>query len=111
MFFISDAHAQAAGDLSSGGALAQFLPFILMFVLLYFLMIRPQMKRQKEQKAMLAALKKGDEVATIGGIVGKITKTDDNFVTLEVSRAAGQAVEMQFQRGAVQSILPTGSIK
>ncbi|TDR30896.1 preprotein translocase subunit YajC [Hydromonas duriensis] len=110
MFFITDAHAQAAGEMS-GGALAQFLPFILMFVLLYFLMIRPQMKRQKEQKAMLAALKKGDEVATIGGVVGKITKTDDNFVTLEVARAAGQAVEMQFQRGAVQSILPMGSIK
>ena len=107
MFFITDAHAQAATDLSSGGAIAQFLPFILMFVLLYFLMIRPQMKRQKETKNMLAALKKGDEVATIGGVVGKITKSDDNFITFEVSKG----VEMQFQRGAVQSILPTGSIK
>ena len=107
MFFITDARAQAAADMTSGGAIAQFLPFILMFVLLYFLMIRPQMKRQKETKNMLAALKKGDEVATIGGVVGKITKADDNFITLEVSKG----VEMQFQRGAVQSILPTGSIK
>ena len=96
MFFITDAHAQTAADMTSGGAIAQFLPFILMFVLLYFLMIRPQMKRQKETKNMLAALKKGDEVATIGGIVGKITKSDDNFITLEVSKG----VEMQFQRGA-----------
>lgn len=107
MFLISDAHAQSALGGDQMGGLMQFLPFVLMFGLLYLLMIRPQMKRQKEQKAMLAALTKGNEVATIGGIVGKITKTDDNFITLEVSKG----VEMQFQRAAVQSILPTGSIK
>lgn len=107
MFLISDAHAQAMTAADPMGGLIQILPYVLMFVLLYFLMIRPQMKRQKEQKAMLAALTKGNEVATIGGIVGKIIKTDDNFITLEVSKC----VEMQFQRAAVQSILPTGSIK
>ncbi|GHA66415.1 preprotein translocase subunit YajC [Formosimonas limnophila] len=111
MLFISDAYAQDAAGAMPGGALGSLLPFVLMFVLLYFMMIRPQMKRQKEMKAMLAALKKGDEVATIGGVVGKITKTDDNFITLEVSRSNGNVVEMVFQRGAVQSILPTGSIK
>ena len=107
MFFITDARAQTAADMTSGGAIAQFLPFILMFVLLYFLMMRPHSILKYEIKNMLAALKKGDEVATIGGVVGKITKADDNFITLEVSKG----VEMQFQRGAVQSILPTGSIK
>lgn len=111
MFLISDAYAQTAAPSGQAGLLMNILPFVLMFVLLYFMMIRPQMKRQKEMKAMLAALKKGDEVATIGGVVGKITKTDDNFITLEVSRSNGNAVEMMFQRGAVQSILPTGSIK
>lgn len=105
MFFITDAHAQSLG---SGGTeqLMQFLPFILMFVVLYFMMIRPQMKRQKELKAMLSTLKKGDEVATIGGVVGKINRVDDNFVLLSSATA-----EIMVQRGAVQSILPPGSIK
>ena len=106
MFFISDAHAQTAADAGAMGSLIQFAPFILMFVVLYFMMFRPQMKRQKELKALLASLKKGDEVATIGGVVGKIVKADDNFVTI----ASGNS-EVIMQRGAVQSLLPPGSIK
>ena len=70
--FMSNAYAQAAGPAGAGGGLMSFLPIILMFVVLYFLMIRPQMKRQKEQKAMIDALTKGDEVVTAGGLVGKV---------------------------------------
>ena len=84
---------------------------IIIFAIFYFMMIRPQMKRQKELRAMLAALKKGDEVTTGGGVVGKIVSLDDNFVTLEVSRVNGQSVEVVFQRNAVHSILPTGTLK
>ncbi len=105
MFFITDAHAQEAVS-SQTSSLIQFAPFILMFVVLYFLMIRPQQKRQKELKAMLSALKKGDEVSTIGGVVGKIVKADDNFITLSTGTS-----ELVMQRGAVQSILPPGSVK
>lgn len=76
-----------------------------MFVALYFLMIRPQMKRQKETKAMLDALAKGDEVVTQGGLVGKITKLGDTFVNLEVANN----VELQVQRAAVIQVLPKGS--
>ena len=84
---ISNAHAQAAGG-SGTDQLFGFLPIILMFVVLYFLMIRPQMKRAKEHKTMLEALKKGDEVVTAGGLVGKITKVGESYVTLEVSAPA-----------------------
>ena len=112
--FISTAYAQAAG----GGAESQligFLPIILMFVVLYFLMIRPQMKRAKEHKAMLEAIKKGDEVVTAGGVVGRVTKVGESYVTLEVARGEGKggdtAVEMHFQKSAVQTLLPNGTIK
>ena len=88
-----------------------FLPLVIIFAIFYFMMIRPQMKRQKELRAMLDALKKGDEVTTAGGVVGKILSLDDNFVTLEVSRVNGQSVEMVFQRNAIHSILPTGTLK
>ncbi len=103
--FISDAYAQAGAAPAAGGGIAQFLPLILMFVALYFLMIRPQMKRQKETKAMLDALAKGDEVVTQGGLVGKITKLGDTFVNLEVANN----VELQVQRAAVIQVLPKGS--
>lgn len=82
------------------------LPLVLMFVALYFLMIRPQMKKQKEAQAMLAALAKGDEVVTQGGLVGKITKLGDTYVSLEV--AAG--TEVQVQRVAIIQVLPKGSL-
>ena len=103
---ISPAYAQAA--LGGGGdSLMGFLPIILMFVLLYFLMIRPQMKRAKEQKAMIEALQKGDEVVTAGGIVGRITKLSDQYVTVEVA----PSTEVVVQRSAVQVPLPKGTLK
>ena len=107
MFLISDAHAQAAGAADPTGGLMSFLPLIIIFAIFYFMMIRPQMKRQKEMQAMLAALKKGDEVTTGGGLVGRIDKLDDNFVTLEVA----SGVELVFQRNSVHSILPSGTFK
>lgn len=108
---ITSAHAQAAGTgLSgalSGEGLMGMLPIILMFALLYFLMIRPQMKRAKDQKAMTDALQKGDEVITGAGLVGKVTKVGDVYISLEI--AAG--TEIQMQKAAVQVLLPKGSIK
>nr|WP_051156622.1 MULTISPECIES: preprotein translocase subunit YajC [Herbaspirillum] len=89
------------------GNLASFLPIILMFVVLYFLMIRPQMKRQKEQKAMMDALGKGDEVVTSGGLLGRITKVADGYITIEVS----EGTEVIVQKGAVTTLLPKGTIK
>jgi len=83
------------------------LPLILMFVVLYFVMIRPQMKKQKEHKAMVDALSKGDEVVTVGGMLGKISKIGDNYLGLEVANG----VEIQIQRSAVVQVLPKGSIK
>lgn len=84
-----------------------FLPLILMFVLLYFLMIRPQMKRAKEQKVMVDGLAKGDEVITAGGVLGKITKLSEAYITLEIA----SETEITVQRSAVQTLLPKGTIK
>ncbi|MBR7800948.1 preprotein translocase subunit YajC [Undibacterium fentianense] len=106
MVFISNAYAQAAGA-APESSLMSFLPIILMFVVLYFVMIRPQMKRQKEQKAMLDALAKGDEVITAGGVAGKVTKVADAFVSIEISHG----VEMQVQKSAVTTLLPKGTLK
>lgn len=83
------------------------LPLVLMFVVLYFVMIRPQMKKQKEHKAMIDALAKGDEVVTVGGVLGKVTKLNESNVSLEVA----DGVELQLQRSAVVQVLPKGSIK
>jgi len=106
--FISNAYAQAAAPAASPeSGLLGMLPLVLMFVVLYFVMIRPQMKRQKEAKAMIEALQKGDEVVTAGGVIGKISKLGDNFVHLEVANG----VELQVQRGAVTQVLPRGSLK
>ena len=102
---ISPAYAQAAGGGDPG--FIGFLPIILMFVLLYFLMIRPQMKRAKETKAMIEALQKGDEVVTAGGVVGKITKLGEQYVTVEVA----PSIEIVVQRSAVQVPLPKGTLK
>ena len=104
--FISNAYAQAAGG-GTGGSLISFLPIILMFVVLYFLMIRPQMKRQKEQKAMIDALGKGDEVITAGGILGKITKAGDAYVTIEIA----DGTDVVIQKASVTMLLPKGTIK
>jgi preprotein translocase subunit YajC len=103
---ISNAYAQAA-PAGGGFDLFQMLPLVLMFVLLYFLMIRPQSKRAKEHKAMLAALQKGDEVVTAGGTLGKVTKVGDNFVAVEIS----PNVEIQVQRSSIATLLPKGTVK
>jgi preprotein translocase subunit YajC len=105
--FISNAYAQAAAGADAGNPLLSMLPLVLMFVVLYFVMIRPQMKRQKETKAMLEALSKGDEVATAGGILGKITQLGEHHLHLEIA----SGVEIQMQRNAVIQVLPKGSLK
>lgn len=91
--------------------LVNLLPIILMFVILYFLMIRPQMKRQKEHRNLVANLQKGDEVITGGGFLGTITKVSDNYVTIVVADLAEKPVEMLIQRQAISSVLPKGTIK
>ena len=110
--FISEAFAQvapaapAATD-SPFGSLGSMLPLVLMFVVLYFVMIRPQMKRQKEAKAMIDALAKGDEIVTTGGLLGRISKMGESFLTIEVANG----VEVQVQRSAVLQVLPKGTLK
>ena len=104
---IGTAYAQAAGASPTGGdSLMGMLPIILMFVILYFLMIRPQMKKAKEHRAMVDALQKGDEVVAVG-ILGKITKVTDNYVSLEIA----PNVNIQVQKQAVNTLLPKGTIK
>ena len=88
-------------------SLTGMLPLVLMFVVLYFVMIRPQMKRQKEHRAMIDALAKGDEVATAGGIIGKVTRLAEGFLHIEIA----SNVEVQIQRSAVVQVLPKGTVK
>ena len=109
MFFISNAYAQTttAADPGLMGNLTTFLPLILMFVVMYFLMIRPQQKRQKELKTMMDALAKGDEVITVGGVLGKVSKVNDSYVTVEVS----PNTEIVVQKSAITTLLPKGTIK
>ena len=105
---ISEAIAQTASPAASAsGGLMGMLPLVLMFVVLYFVMIRPQMKRQKETRAMLEALTKGDEVVTQVGVIGKITKLGETFVSVEVANG----VELQLQRAAIVQVLPKGTYK
>ena len=106
--FISSAYAQTAaagGDMQS--SLMSMLPLVLMFAVLYFVMIRPQMKRQQEARAMVEALAKGDEVVTAGGMLGRISKIGDTYLGVEIA----QGVEVQVQRSAVSQVLPKGTIK
>ena len=106
--FISQAFAQAAPAAAGGeSSLLTMLPLVLMFVVLYFVMIRPQMKRQKEHKAMVDALAKGDEVVTAGGLLGKVAKLGDTYLHVEVA----SGVELQVQRSAVVQVLPKGTLK
>ena len=105
---ISLAHAQTAGAAADPtGGFMQLLPMILMFVVLWFLMIRPQMKKAKEHKALIEALAKGDEVVTDSGLVGKITKVGDNYVTLEIA----EGTEVTVQKPAIGLVLPKGTLK
>jgi preprotein translocase subunit YajC len=103
---INPAWAQAAGG-GQGGGIESLVLIVLMFGVLYFLMIRPQMKRAKEHKSLIEGLQKGDEVITAGGMLGRISRISDNYVTLEVSNG----VEVQVQRPAVQLVLPKGTLK
>ncbi len=88
-------------------SLASMLPLLLMFVVLYFVMIRPQMKKQKEHRALIEALAKGDEVVTAGGLIGRVSRIDDAFIGVELS----QGVEVQMQRASVVQVLPKGTMK
>ena len=111
MLFISEAFAQAAPAAAAAespmSAITSMLPLVLMFVVLYFVMIRPQMKRQKEAKAMIEALAKGDEVVTAGGMLAKINKLEDAYLTVEIA----SGVEIRVQRSSVIQVLPKGTIK
>jgi len=108
---ISSAFAQAAPAAAGGGdmmsTLTGMLPLVLMFVVLYFIMIRPQMKRQKEHRAMVEAIAKGDEVVVGGGMLGKVSRVAEQYLHVEIA----QGVEVQVQRSAVVQVLPKGTIK
>jgi preprotein translocase subunit YajC len=104
---INSAWAQGSGAATPGGGMESMLLIVLMFVVLYFLMIRPQMKRAKEHKQLIEALQKGDEVITAGGVVGRISKVGEGYLTLEVA----ENVEIHVQRPSVQLVLPKGTIK
>jgi preprotein translocase subunit YajC len=103
---IGTAFAQTAGTAAPGSDLMGLLPIILMFVILYFLMIRPQMKKAKEHKTMLEALQKGDEVVAVG-ILGKVTRITDAYVGLEIA----DNVVIQVQKQAITQLLPKGTVK
>jgi len=103
-FFIASAYAQ---DAAPQGGLLSFLPLIVIFIVFYFLLIRPQTKRAKEHRELVSALAKGDEVLTSGGILGKVVKVSDDYVTIEVAAN----VELNMQKSAVAAALPKGTIK
>ena len=108
--FISEAFAQTAPAAASGdtqSSLLSLLPLVLMFVVLYFIMIRPQMKRQKEHKAMVEAIGKGDEVVIGGGVLGRVAKVGESYLNVEVANG----VELQVQRASVVQVLPKGTFK
>ncbi len=110
-FLISSAFAQGTAPAPVpgpfGGGLGSFLPLIIIFAIFYFMLIRPQMKRAKETRAMIAALAKGDEVITVGGVVGRIEELSDSFITLEIA----DKVSIKVQRNAISAVLPKGTIK
>jgi preprotein translocase subunit YajC len=104
-FFISD--AMAAAPQGQGDALTSLLPLVFIFIVFYFLLIRPQSKKAKEHKQMVEALAKGDEIVTNGGLLGRITKVGDNFVELEIA----EGVTVKVQRQAAANLVPKGTIK
>ena len=105
-FFISDALAQPAPAATPESSLLSFLPLIGIFVLFYFLLIRPQMKRAKEHKTLLNALTKGDEIVTGGGVLGRITEVGDDFISLEIANG----IVVKVQKQSVSTIMPKGTI-
>jgi len=110
---ISNAYAQAAGAAAQDptGGLMGLMPIILMFIVLWFLMIRPQMKKAKEHQKMVSELQKGDEVVTQGGIAGKIVKVGENYITVEIAALKDVPIEVQIQKQAIGVLLPKGSLK
>jgi preprotein translocase subunit YajC len=106
-WLISTAAAQAQGGSGQSGALMQIPFLILMFVVFYFLLIRPQTKRAKEHRAMVAALEVGAEVVTNGGVLGKVTQLGEQYLTVEIA----DGVHVKVQRGAVAQVLPKGTLK
>ena len=106
-WLISTAAAQAAAPAAQGNALMQMAPLVLIFIVFYFLLIRPQAKRAKEHKALIASLSAGDEVVTGGGILGKVTEVSDQFLVVEVA----EGVRVKIQRHTVTQVLPKGSVK
>ncbi|MDO9449508.1 MAG: preprotein translocase subunit YajC [Rugosibacter sp.] len=110
--FISNAYAQASGAAADPfGGLMGMLPIVFMFVVLWFLMIRPQMRKAKEQQKMINSLAKGDEVITQGGIAGRISRLGENYLGLEVADSKEGAIEITVQKSAVAALLPKGSLK
>ncbi len=103
-FFITSAHAQEA---SPQGGLMSFLPLIVIFIIFYFLLIRPQMKRAKEHKKLVEQLSTGSEVVTNGGLLGRITRVDESFVTVEFA----DNVQIKVQKHAIASVMPKGTMK
>jgi preprotein translocase subunit YajC len=104
---ITPAYAQAAGAAPQTDTLLTFLPMVAIFIVFYFLLIRPQQKKQKETRAMLEALEKGNEVVTAGGLLGRVVKLDEQYATVEVA----QNVQIVVQRSAISQLLPKGTIK
>ena len=105
--FISNAYAEGVTPASQDGGLMQFLPLVALLAVFYFLILRPQQKRTKEHAALMAALQKGDEVATLGGILGKVTKVGEDSAAIEIA----DNVVIQVQKSAIQNVLPKGTIK
>jgi preprotein translocase subunit YajC len=111
MPLISDAFAQGAAAPGDAGSMMPLVFIVVMFAIFYFLLIRPQAKRQKELKAMIDSLNKGDEVVTTGGIVGRITEISDQYLTLQIASIGDKPVAVSVQRSAVATLLPKGSMK
>lgn len=106
-FFISNALAGGIGGGAGAAGIAEFLPLILLFVIFYFMLIRPQMKRAKEHKALVSGIEKGDEIITNGGLLGKITDLGENFIVLEIA----SGTEVKLQRTAITAVVPKGTMK
>ena len=104
--FIGNAYAQAAAT-PAGGGIIEFLPLVALAAIFYFMILRPQQKRSKEQKTMLGGLQKGDEVVTAGGVLGRVTKVGDNYVNVEIA----ENITVLLQKNSIQTVLPKGTIK
>ncbi len=106
-FFISSAYGQAASGAAGAGGIVAFLPFVVILVVFYFLLVRPQNKRAKEQREMLSKIAAGDEVATTGGLLGKVIEVGEQFLTVEIA----SGVNVKLQKHQVAQLLPKGTVK